>query len=301
MDDCSWLSSLTQNTKVAAHDGSCWLPALVQKLRRQKALIRYIGWDGDDEWLPKRLDRIRPIESFDKLTPKPLYGARVKVAYKQDSRIQECLGTVTSVHGSKVHICYDAGHERDCIDWSDPQQRGVVTVVGRVNGESTCNASTVVAGELERLKQQYSFVSGGAPRGPHVNKASWLQMKIVQLVAVQNTQQLPISKHQGEASAVVPQIAGPRHVQAGDQILYKFLLNDCDPDEREQWFIGTVRKTGKELVRCCYTMNTCLWDRLQTPALLFTSRSVCNVLFGLISVVTGAQLVDGQADRRAWN
>ena len=183
--DRSWLSSLTRNTKVAAHDGACWLPALVQKLRRQQVLVHYIGWDGDDEWLAKSLDRIRPIESLDKLTPKPLSGSRVKVSYDEDSRIVEYLGTVTSVHGSKVYICYDADHERDCIDWSDPQQRGVVTVVGRLNGASTSDGSTAVAYELERLKRQYSFVSGAAPRGPHINKASWLQLKIVELVAAE--------------------------------------------------------------------------------------------------------------------
>ena len=58
------------------------------------------------------------------------------------------------------------------------------------------------------------------------------------------------TNQQSEASAVVPQIAAPHPLRAGDRIVYKFLLNDCSPDERVQWFIGTVsRKTGKEKVR----------------------------------------------------
>ena len=130
IDDRTWLGSLKQKMKVAAHDGSCWLPALVRKLRDQTALIHYIGWDKQfDEWLPKSLDRIRPIDSLDDLTPKPIAGARVKVKYDEDARTVEYLGTVTSVRGLNVHILYDADNERGCIDWSDPQQRGVVAIL----------------------------------------------------------------------------------------------------------------------------------------------------------------------------
>jgi hypothetical protein len=50
----------------------------------------------------------------------------------------------------------------------------------------------------------------------------------------------------------------PPKIDPGDKILYKFLLDACDEqsDEREQWFIGTVSKIGKEKVRlstgsCC--------------------------------------------------
>ena len=48
--------------------------------------------------------------------------------------------------------------------------------------------------------------------------------------------------------ASASQIAGPPQVQVGDKILYKFHLTEwaLTSDEREQWFIGTVRKTGKE-------------------------------------------------------
>ena len=73
--------------------------------------------------------------------------------------------------------------------------------------------------------------------------------------------------HMKQTPALASQIAGPRKIQAGDKILYKFHMNELDPDEREQWFIGTVKRTGKEIVRC-RCQDQYLWDWSHAPILL---------------------------------
>ena len=73
-------------------------------------------------------------------------------------------------------------------------------------------------------------------------------------------QLLPLQPTQTQAPARLPRTTttDPPKIDPGDKILYKFLLDACDEqsDEREQWFIGTVSKIGKEKVRlstgsCC--------------------------------------------------
>lgn len=139
--------------------------------------------------------------------------------------------------------------------------------------------------EVEWLKQLYSSFSGHRPRGPCASKVSWLRERVAELhEATQQTwstedtrkassvhQYVPplatdIKEEQGltlhdiehsaasqhhmeQTPALASQIAGPRKIQAGDKILYKFHMNELEPDEREQWFIGTVKRTGKEIVR----------------------------------------------------
>lgn len=51
---------------------------------------------------------------------------------------------------------------------------------------------------------------------------------------------------------------GPHAVQAGDRILYKFLLDSYADQsaEKEQWFYGTVSKTRKEKVRVFRRVDT---------------------------------------------
>ena len=63
-----------------------------------------------------------------------------------------------------------------------------------------------------------------------------------------NIQHSSSDQHSKQPSASASQITGPPRVQEGDKILYKFHLDEWGrtSDEREQWFIGTVRKTGKE-------------------------------------------------------
>lgn len=94
--------------------------------------------------------------------------------------------------------------------------------------------------------------------------------------------------------ALASQIVGPRKIQTGDKILCKLHLDDCDrqSDEREQWFIGTVKKTGKEDVcRHQYT-RAMLWSMHAMHWQTHSFPGVCRF--------TGSQLVDVEANRRNW-